>query len=105
MSLEALQQAKSDALAARARFLSTLGETQQRLKPGNLAGEAWDGVKTKSANLAGSAVEGVKQRPVTASLVLGGLLLFLARAPLKRAVTGLIARRRERRGRGNKGGD
>jgi hypothetical protein len=102
MSLAALQQAKSDAVAAKARFLATLGETQQRLKPGNLAGEAWSGVKGKTADLAGSAVDAVKKRPGTVSLVLGGLVLFLARAPIKRAVTGLVARRR---GRGNQGGD
>ena len=102
MSVAALQQAKSDAVAAKARFLATLGETQQRLKPGSLAGKAWDGVKGKTADLAGGAVDAVKKRPGTVSLVLGGLVLFLARAPIKRAVTGLVARRR---GRGNKGGD
>lgn len=47
MTLAALQQAKSDAVAAKARFLATLGETQQRLKPGSLAGEAWDGSRAR----------------------------------------------------------
>ena len=61
MSIEALQQAKSDAVAARARFLDTLGEAQQRLKPGNLASEAWTGVKGKSAEAAGNAVEAVEE--------------------------------------------
>ncbi len=93
MSVAALQQAKSEAVAAKARFLATLGETQHRLTPGKLAGEAWSGVKGKTAQAAGSAVGAVKQRPVTVSLVLGGLVLFLARAPIRRAVTGLLARK------------
>ncbi len=98
MSIEALQQAKSDAVAAKARFLDTLDEARERLKPGNLADEAWTGVKGKTAEAAGNAVEAVKQRPKTVALVLGGLALFLARRPLGRAATGLVSRRRKRKG-------
>jgi len=97
MSLEALQQAKSDAVAARARFLDTLGEAQQRLKPGNLASEAWTGVKDKTAEAAGNAVEAVKKRPGKLALVLGGLALFFARRPIGRAAKNLVSRRRRRR--------
>lgn len=93
--MEALARAKGDAVAAKARFLATLGETQQRLKPASLAGQAWDGVKSKSANLAGGALDAVKKRPATASLVLGGLAIFLARAPIRRAVTRLVSREDE----------
>lgn len=102
MSVAALQQARSEAVAARARFLATLGETQQRLKPGNLAGEAWSGVKGRTAAVAGNAVEAVKRRPGTVALVVGGLALFLARAPIRRAATRLISRKRKD---GNEGGD
>jgi len=97
MSLEALQQAKNDAVAARARFLDTLGDAQQRLKPGNLANEAWTGVKSKSAAAAGNAVAAAKKRPGTLALVLGGLALFLARKPLGRAAVSLVSRRRRKR--------
>jgi hypothetical protein len=97
MSIEALQQAKSDAAAARARFLDTLGEAQQRLKPGNLANEAWTGVKDKTAEAAGTAVEAVKKRPGRLALVLGGLALFLARKPIGRAAKNVVSRRRRRR--------
>ena len=65
---------------------------QERLRPANLAGEAWDGVKEKSANIADDAVDAVKQRPGTVSLVLGAIALFLARKPIARAVGGLISR-------------
>ena len=96
MSIEALQQAKSDAVAARARLLNTLDEARQRLKPGSLASEAWTGVKDKTADAAGSAVDAVKQRPKTVALVLGGLALFLARKPLGRAATKVVSRRRRK---------
>lgn len=97
MSLKALQQAKSDAVAARARFFDTLGEAQQRLKPGNLANEAWTGVKSKSAEAAGNAVTAAKKRPGMAALLLGGLALFFARKPLVRGAKGLVSRRRRKR--------
>lgn len=101
MSIDALRQAKSDAVAAKARFLGTLGEAQQRLKPGNLANEAWTGVKNKSAEAAGNAVAAAKKRPGTVALVLGGLALFLARKPIARGVGGLVSRRRRRKLGGN----
>lgn len=96
MSIEALQQAKSDAVAAKARFFNTLDEARQRLKPGNLASEAWTGVKVKTAAAAGSAVGAAKRRPKTVALVLGGLALFLARKPLRRAAGKVFSRRRRK---------
>ncbi|HYD13892.1 MAG TPA: hypothetical protein VEC11_13670 [Allosphingosinicella sp.] len=102
MSIEMLQQAKSDAVAARARFLDTLDEARSRLKPGNLANEAWTGVKDKTAEAAGNAVDAVKQRPRTVALVLGGLALFLARKPIGRAATKVVSRRKRK---GNRDGD
>lgn len=91
MSVAGIEQAKRQAAAARARFDGTLVAVQQRMKPANLAGEAWDGVKDKSADIADGALEAVKKRPAAVSLALGALALFLARAPIKRAVSGLIS--------------
>ena len=91
MSLEAIEQARRDALAARARLERTLATLQQRLRPGSLAEEAWDGVKDKSADLAEGALQAVKSRPRAVSLALGALALFLARQPLKRAASRLIS--------------
>lgn len=102
MSIEMLQQAKSDAVAARARFLDTLEEARDRLKPGNLANEAWTGVRDKTAEAAGNAVDAVKSRPKTVAMVLGGLALFLARKPIGRAATKVVSRRRRK---GNQGED
>jgi hypothetical protein len=86
-----IEQAKREAVRARARFERTLAEVQQRLSPGNLAGEAWDGVKDKSADLAEGALQAVKSRPKAVSLAVGALAVFLARQPLKRAVSRLIS--------------
>lgn len=91
MSLTEIEQAQRAVCRARARFDSTLLATQDRLRPANLAGEAWDGVKEKSASVAGDAVDAVKQRPGMVSLALGAVALFLARRPLKRAAGRLIS--------------
>ncbi|HEY5711851.1 MAG TPA: DUF3618 domain-containing protein [Allosphingosinicella sp.] len=91
MSLAAIEQAKRDALAARRRFEGTLAAAQDRLRPTNLAEEAWDGVKSKGADMADGAVQAVKKRPGAVSLALGAFAIFLARAPLKRAAQHLIS--------------
>lgn len=91
MSLIEIEQARREARRARARFEHTLAETQDRFRPGNLAEEAWDEVKEKGADLADGALKAVKKRPAAVSVALGAFALFLARAPLKRAVSGLIS--------------
>jgi hypothetical protein len=95
----AVERAKREAMAARRRLDSTLAAVQQRLRPANLAGEAWDGVKDKSADLADGALSAVRKRPAAVSMAIGALALFLAREPLKRAVTRLIAGEEEDDGR------
>jgi hypothetical protein len=95
VSLAALEQAKRNVVMARRRVDSTLGALQLRLKPGNLAGEAWDGVKGKSADLADGALDAVKKRPAAVSVAVGAFALFLAREPLKRAVTRLFSGEQE----------
>ena len=91
MNLAGIAEAQRAALKAKERFERTLAAVQHRLSPGNLAEEAWDGVKDKGADLAEGALEAVKSRPKAVSLALGAFALFLARAPLKRAVTRLIS--------------
>lgn len=83
--------AKAQAVAARSRFEATLAGLQHRLRPGNLAEEAWDGVKDKGADLAEGALQAAKKRPIAVSAVLGAFALFLARDPLKRAVSRIIS--------------
>lgn len=92
MSAREVEQAKRDAVNARGRLEMTVADVQERLRPGSLAGEAWDGVKGKSADLADGALKAVKKRPAAVSLALGAFALFLARAPIRRAVTRLVSR-------------
>jgi hypothetical protein len=91
VTLASVEQAKRDAITARRRLDSTLVAVQQRLRPASLAGEAWNGVKDKSADLADGALGAVRKRPAAVSMAIGALALFLAREPLKRVVTRLIA--------------
>jgi hypothetical protein len=91
MSLAEIAAAKRAALVAKDRFDRTLAAAQHRLSPGNLAEEAWDGVKDKGADLAEGALDAVKSRPKAVSLALGAFALFLARRPLTRAVGRLIS--------------
>ena len=91
MSLEQVEQAKRNAVMARARLDSTLVAVQQRLRPGNLAGEAWDGVKDRSVDLDDGALTAVRKRPAAVSVAVGAVALFLAREPLKRTVKRLFS--------------
>ena len=91
MSITQLEQAKRNAMLARARLDTSVGALQLRLRPGNLATEAWDGVKDKSESLAEGALDAVKKRPAAVSMAIGAIALFLAREPLKRVVTRMWA--------------
>jgi hypothetical protein len=91
MTLAEIANAKRASLRAKSRFERTLAAVQHRLSPSSLAEEAWDGVKGKGADMAEGALQAVKSRPKAVSLALGAFALFLARAPLKRAVTRLIS--------------
>ena len=99
MSAKDLEQAKREVTMARARLDSSLVALQARLRPGNLATEAWGGVKDKSEELAEGALDAVKKRPAAVSLAVGALALFLAREPLKRAVTRMLSDEEEDDGR------
>ena len=91
MSAADLEQAKRNAVTARATLDSHVAALQLRLRPAHLANEAWDGVKDKSADLADGALEAVRKRPGVVAAALGALGLFMAREPLKRAAIRLIS--------------
>ena len=74
--------ARIEAERARARLMETARELQERLSPGNLAHNAWEGAKSKGADLAEEAVDAVRRRPAIASGVVAAIALFLAREPL-----------------------
>lgn len=91
MSADRVEEASRALRLARARLDSTVGALQHRMKPANLAGEAWDGVKDKSADLAEGALEAAKKRPAAVAIAIGALGLFLARDPIKRGIGRLVS--------------
>lgn len=74
--------ARIEAERARARLMASARELQERLSPGRLSRDAWQGAKAKGADLAEDAVDAVRRRPAMASGVVAALALFLAREPL-----------------------
>lgn len=74
--------ARIQAEKARAQLMETAHALQQRLSPGNLAHNAWEGAKSKGADLAEDAVDAVRRRPAIAGGIVAALALFLAREPL-----------------------
>lgn len=95
MSANELRLAKQEAELARRRLAATAAELQQRLKPGTIASNAWAGVKDKSGEIADDAVEAVKARPVPVAAALTAFTLFLARAPLKSALSWMFSGKNE----------
>lgn len=74
--------ARIQADRARARLMGTARELQERLSPGTLAKDAWEGAKSKGADWAEDAVDAVRRRPAIAGGVVAALALFFARKPL-----------------------
>lgn len=92
MSAKQIHDARREADAARQRLLATASELQERLRPGTIASNAWEGVKDRGGELADDAVEAVKERPVAAASVLAAFTLFLARRPIRSAVSRLFSK-------------
>ena len=84
MSKDSIQvtAARIEADRARARLMDSARELQERLSPGTLAHNAWEGAKIKGADLAEDAVDAVRRRPALAGGVVAAITMFLAREPL-----------------------
>ena len=82
---------------ARAELMETARELQERLSPGTLAHNAWEGAKSKGADLAEDAVDAVRRRPAIASGIVAALALFLAREPLMDAAGKLTSKSKAKR--------
>ena len=78
----------------RAQLMETARELQERLSPGVLAHNAWEGAKSKGADLAEDAVDAVRNRPAIAGGIVAAIALFLAREPLMDAAGKLKHRRK-----------
>lgn len=77
-----VHEARVRANEAQHRITDLLHELQQRLAPGTLARDAWQGAKSKSADLAEDAVDAVRKRPYAATGAVAAVAMFLAREPL-----------------------
>ena len=74
--------ARFEADRARSQLMTTAHRLQERVSPGTLAQNAWEGAKDKGANLAENAVDAVRSRPLAATGIVAAITLFLAREPL-----------------------
>ena len=74
--------ARFEADRARSQLMTTAHRLQERISPGTLAQNAWEGAKDKGASLAENAVDAVRSRPLAATGVVAAIALFFAREPL-----------------------
>ena len=74
--------ARRDAEHARAKLMESARQLQERLSPGTLAHNAWEGAKVKGADLAEDVVDAVRQRPALASGMVAAIAMLIARRPL-----------------------
>jgi hypothetical protein len=74
--------ARFEAQRARSQLIGTSQRLQERISPGTLAQNAWEGAKDKGASLAENAVDAVRSRPLAATGVVAAIAMFLAREPL-----------------------
>ena len=81
---------RGEADAARNALIGTVEEIKDRLAPGVLASDAWEGAKEKGVSVASGAVDSVIQRPVLAVGVAAGAALIIARKPIFSLLAGLF---------------
>ena len=74
--------ARAEVERRRSRLMASAQELQERLSPGRLTRDAWQGAKEKGADLAEDAVDAVRARPIAATGAVAALAVFLAREPL-----------------------
>lgn len=94
--------AEKELIAARAKvdfykgdLQKTIGEIKERLKPANLASDAWHGIKDKGTSLGGSGAKTVTAHPGAAGGAVFAVLLFFLRGPLGRLLSRLFGNERE----------
>lgn len=89
-----LEEASRQAELARRRLAAVKGALQYRLKPANLANEAWTTVRSRGEAAADGALGAAKGHPGAIGGALAAATLFLAREPIWRALSGIFGRSR-----------
>ena len=90
-----LQEAARQVELAKKRLAASRGALQYRLKPANLASNAWTSVRSKSEAAADDALGAARGHPGAVGGVLAAATLFLAREPIWRALSGMFGRGRD----------
>ena len=90
-----LEEASRQVELAKRRIAAAKGALQYKLKPANLASNAWTAVRTKSEVAADEAIGAARGHPGAIGGTLAAITLFLAREPIWRALTGMFGRGRE----------
>ncbi len=90
-----LEEASRQVALAKQRLANVKGALQYRLKPANLANEAWTSVRTKSEVAADEALGLAKGHPGAIGGAVAAVTLFLAREPIWRVLTGMFGRGRQ----------
>ena len=79
--------ARARAQRSRADMVATIAELKERLKPANIASDAWSSVKEKGTQASGQGVKAITSHPGSAGGIVAALALFLLRQPLAQLVT------------------
>lgn len=87
MSEADIEQARLRAADAKARFSEALAALKTRLLPRTIARHLVDTTKEKASDAAEASVEAIKAKPAVAVGAAALIALFLARKPLKRAIS------------------
>lgn len=91
-----VERAREQAVRARLQLAETMGEIQDRLHPATLVNDFLEELRGRGHDMAEQAAEFARARPAVTSTIAAGLIAFLAREPIWRALAILIARWRER---------
>lgn len=94
MAQKELVAARAKAEAYKDDFTRTAGLLKERLKPANMASDAWHVVRDKGVEYSGKGIKAATDRPGAVSGAAAAVLLFLLRKPLAHLLTWAFGRDR-----------
>ena len=95
MAEKELIAARAKVEASRRDLTETVGKIKERLKPANLASDAWHGVVDKSSQYGDKSAKAVTAHPGASGGIVAAVLLFLFRHPVGRLLTRLFGSGRQ----------
>jgi len=82
--------ARARAERSQADLMATVAELKSRLKPANLASDAWGSVKQKGSQASGQGLKAVTDHPAPVGGAVLALTLFFLRGPIAHLATRLF---------------